>query len=121
VEGVSWDDMLEMYGLYKQATIGDNTTCEPACLLFVVCCSSPNRCLGLAATAQAAARFAIGRGLAAAAAAGAPTAQARPRPVCCLGCRLTPPSRSPNPNPSQAGAAGPQGPQEVGRVDLEEG
>lgn len=28
VEGVSWDDMLEMYALYKQALFGDNTTCE---------------------------------------------------------------------------------------------
>ncbi|GBF90217.1 hypothetical protein Rsub_03350 [Raphidocelis subcapitata] len=32
VEGVSWDDMLEMYGLYKQATVGDNTTSKPGML-----------------------------------------------------------------------------------------
>ena len=28
VEGVSWDDMLEMYGLFKQAKLGDNNTRE---------------------------------------------------------------------------------------------
>ena len=28
VEGVSWDEMLEMYGLFKQAKLGDNNTRE---------------------------------------------------------------------------------------------
>jgi acyl-CoA-binding protein len=32
VTGVSWDDMLEMYGLFKQAKVGDNTTAKPGIL-----------------------------------------------------------------------------------------
>ncbi|KIZ04729.1 Putative acyl-CoA-binding protein [Monoraphidium neglectum] len=32
VHGVSWEEMLEMYGLYKQATIGDNNTSKPGIL-----------------------------------------------------------------------------------------
>jgi acyl-CoA-binding protein len=36
VHGVSIDDMLEMYALFKQAKFGDNTTCE-----FAGFCSAP--------------------------------------------------------------------------------
>lgn len=32
VEGVSWEDMLQMYALYKQAKFGDNTTPKPGML-----------------------------------------------------------------------------------------
>jgi hypothetical protein len=49
VHGVSWEEMLEMYGLYKQATIGDNNTCgclpRGCCLMpkgFKGCCCPPD-------------------------------------------------------------------------------
>jgi len=45
IEGVSWDDMLEMYGLFKQAKMGDNDTGGLACEGWGAAGEQQGRCI----------------------------------------------------------------------------